>query len=96
MDSLDVHAFMNRISTLPLTEVQQYDASNMMMRSKYTTEIHDGITFDFYTGLSYVVFTCGGTSIQWHMVIFPLLNVLGLVILSSFSISIATCGVIMQ
>ena len=38
MDSLDVHAFMNRVWAPPLMEVQQYDTSNAAMQSKYTME----------------------------------------------------------
>ena len=38
VDSLDIHASTKHIWTPPLTEVQQYGASNTVMRSKYATE----------------------------------------------------------
>ena len=39
--SLDIHTSMKHVWALPLTEVQRYGA------------IHNGIIFDFYTGLSF-------------------------------------------
>ena len=38
IDSLDIHASTKQVWALPLTEVQQYGASNTAMRLKYATE----------------------------------------------------------
>ena len=38
VDSLDIHASTKHVWAPPLTEVQQYGASNAAMRSKYVAE----------------------------------------------------------
>ena len=38
VDSLDIHASTKHVWAPPLTEVQQYGASNAAMRLKYATE----------------------------------------------------------
>ena len=38
VDSLDIHVSTKRILAPPLTEVQQYSASNTVLQSKYTME----------------------------------------------------------
>ena len=38
VDSLDIHASTKHVWALPLTEVQQYGASNTAMETKYATE----------------------------------------------------------
>ena len=52
VDSLDIHASMKHVWTLPLMEVQRYSASNTTMRLQWNN------TFDFYAGLSHIFCDC--------------------------------------
>ena len=51
VDSLDIHASTKQIRAPPL------NGSSAIWRFKHSNaiEVHDGITFDFYTGLPHMV-----------------------------------------
>lgn len=59
MDSLDISTSMNHVWAPPLTEVQWYSASSLVMQSKYVTDWPSIFTWDYriyvYSTLGYLI-----------------------------------------